>query len=41
MNKMAEEVNELLHDRESLELSELTTLYELPGEFIQEVNLLD
>jgi hypothetical protein len=38
MNKMAEEVNELLHDRESLELSELTSLYELPGDFIQQVS---
>jgi predicted house-cleaning noncanonical NTP pyrophosphatase (MazG superfamily) len=37
MNKLAEEVNELLHDKESLELSELTSLYELPGEFVQQV----
>ena len=37
MNKMAEEVNDLLQDRESLELSELTSLYELPGEFVQQI----
>jgi hypothetical protein len=37
MNKMAEEVNELLHDRQSLNVAELTNLYELPGDFVQQV----
>ena len=37
MNKMTEEVNELLHDRQSLDIAELTTMYELPGDFVQQV----
>lgn len=39
MNKMAEDISELLQDRESIELSELISMYELPGEFMQEVIL--
>ena len=37
MNKVAEEINEMIHDRGSITLSELTNLYELPTDFIQQV----
>ncbi len=36
MNKMAEEINELLQERESVSISELTNVYELPAEFIHQ-----
>ena len=37
MNKMAEEVNELLQEKESVSVAELTNIYELPSDFIQQV----
>ena len=40
MNKIAEEINELLQEKCRLTLSELTTLYELPTAFMQEVKCL-
>lgn len=37
MNKMAEEINETLQERESISVAELTNIYELPTDFIQQV----
>ena len=39
LNKMAEEINELLQERESVSLSELTNFYELPADFIHQVSI--
>ena len=38
MSKMAEEINEMLQERESVSVSELTNAYELPADFIHQVN---
>jgi hypothetical protein len=40
MNKIAEEINELLQEKESVSVSELTNIYELPTDFIQQVDYL-
>ena len=37
MNKISEEINELLQEKGSVSIAELTNSYELPGEFIQQV----
>ena len=37
MNKISEEINELLQERGSISLAELTNSYELPSDFIQQV----
>lgn len=37
MNKMAENINEMLHEKGSVSLTELTNLYELPSDFINQV----
>lgn len=37
MNKISEEINELLQERGSVSVSELTNLYNLPADFIQQV----
>ena len=39
MNKVAEEINEMLQEKGSVNVSELTNLYELPNDFIQQVSL--
>ena len=37
MNKVSEEINELLQEKGSVSIAELTNAYELPNEFIQQV----
>lgn len=37
MNRMAENINEMLHEKGSVSLTELTNLYELPSDFINQV----
>ena len=41
MNKTSEEINEILQERGSVSVSELTNLYELPTDLIQQVILLN
>ena len=40
MNKISEEINELLQEKGSVTLSELTNSYELPTDFMQQVYLI-
>ncbi len=37
MNKISEEINEVLQEKGSFSIDELTNTYELPSEFIQQV----
>ena len=37
MNKVAEEINEMLQEKSKVTISELTNLYELPSEFLNQV----
>jgi hypothetical protein len=37
MNKISEEINELLKEKGTISISELTNTYELPSEFMQQV----
>lgn len=39
MNKISEEINEMLQDKGNISISELTNLYELPADFIQQVKI--
>ena len=39
MNKISEEINELLQEKGSVSISELTNSYELPSDFIQQVRI--
>jgi len=38
MNKISEEINELLQEKGSVSIAELTNNYELPSEFIQQAS---
>jgi hypothetical protein len=38
MNRIAEEINESLSEKGSISMSELTNVYELPADFLTEVN---
>ena len=38
MNKICEEINELLQEKGSVTIAELTNNYELPSEFIQQAS---
>lgn len=37
MNKISEEINELLSEKGSVSISELTNIYNLPTDFLQQV----
>lgn len=37
MNKISEEINEMLHEKGNISISELTNYYELPADFIHQV----
>ena len=37
MNKISEEINEILQEKGNIAISELTNTYELPTDFIQQV----
>ena len=39
MNKVAEEINEMLQEKSKVTISELTNLYELPSDFLNQVFL--
>ena len=39
MNKISEEINELLKEKGSVSISELTNAYELPTDFMQQVKI--
>jgi hypothetical protein len=40
MNKISEEINELLQEKGSVTISELTNSYELPTDFMQQVFII-
>lgn len=40
MNKISEEINEILQEKGHVSIAELTNNYELPTEFIQQVRIL-
>lgn len=39
MNKISEEINQVLHEKGNISLSELTNFYELPADFIHQVRI--
>ena len=37
MNQISEEINQVLHEKGNISISEITNYYELPADFIQQV----
>lgn len=37
MNHISEEINQVLHEKGNISISEITNFYELPADFIQQV----